>query len=61
MCLKHFNIRIALVLAITLGLTAGNVLAVEVSEEDYKGLQACKEKLAEKPSWRLNRSRGSQR
>ena len=34
--------------AITLGLTAGNVLAVEVSEEDYKTLQAYKKKQADK-------------
>ena len=45
---KHFNLKTALALAITLGLTAGNVLAVEVSEEDNKKLQAVKQKDAEK-------------
>ena len=45
---KHFNFKIALVLVITLGLTAGNVLAVEVSEEDNKKLQAVKQKETEK-------------
>ena len=45
---KHFNIKTALVLVIALGLTAGNVLAVEVSDEDAAKLEAVKKKEADK-------------
>jgi hypothetical protein len=49
---KSLYVRVALIglcsVTILLGLTSGGVLAVEVSEEDYKLLQEYKKKLAEK-------------
>jgi hypothetical protein len=49
-CNKKFNktLTALCVAGILLGLTTGSVLAVEVSDEDYKTLQAHKKKQAEK-------------
>jgi hypothetical protein len=50
LCNKQLNKSLTALCAavISLGLATGSVLAVEVSDEDYKTLQADKQKEAEK-------------